>query len=288
MEEKKYTVYMHINKTNNKVYIGITSKSVEERWGRNGYHYKRNRHFWGAIQKYGWDNFEHKILYEGISKSEACQKEIELIAIYDSTNPQNGYNISAGGEFGYYGVHHSEETRKKQSKARKGKYCGENNPMYGVSPKDRMNEETYNNWKQQIQDRMSSAENKEKLRRANIGKKYSDEVNAKKGLKGVDHSRYDKPLSQETKEKISKAHTGMKYSDEVNKKKGSSGASNPSSRSVYQFDKNGNFIRSWSYMTLASNALNISLSRIAACCQGRQKNPGGYMWEYSYDIEVVV
>ena len=249
MEEKKYTVYMHINKTNNKVYIGITSKSVEERWGRNGYHYKRNRHFWGAIQKYGWDNFEHKILYEGISKSEACQKEIELIAIYDSTNPQNGYNISAGGEFGYYGVHHSEETRKKQSKARKGKYCGENNPMYGVSPKDRMNEETYNNWKQQIQDRMSSAENKEKIKHAKIRKKYSDEVNKKKGL---------------------------------------SGASNPSSRSVYQFDKNGNFIRSWSYMTLASNALNISLSCIVACCQGRQKTAGGYMWEYSYDIEVVV
>lgn len=80
----------------------------------------------------------------------------------------------------------------------------------------------------------------------------------------------------------------MKYSDEVNKKKGLSGASNPSSRSVYQFDKNGNFIRSWSYMTLASNALNISLSCIVACCQGRQKTAGGYMWEYSYDIEVVV
>ena len=51
MDQKNYKVYMHINKTNNKVYIGITSKSVEERWGRNGYHYKRNRHFWGAIQK---------------------------------------------------------------------------------------------------------------------------------------------------------------------------------------------------------------------------------------------
>lgn len=30
--EEKYIVYLHINKTNNKVYVGITSMAVNNRW----------------------------------------------------------------------------------------------------------------------------------------------------------------------------------------------------------------------------------------------------------------
>ncbi len=66
MVSKTYTLYMHKNKTNGKVYIGITSQKPEHRW-RNGNGY-RGMMFMNAIKKYGWDNFEHLILHEGLTR----------------------------------------------------------------------------------------------------------------------------------------------------------------------------------------------------------------------------
>ena len=95
-----YKVYYHRNKINNKYYIGITSKKkVEYRWGKDGNSYK-GQLFGKAIDKYGWDNFEHGIFYENISKKEAEEKERELIVKYNSKMP-NGYNITNGGDTNY-------------------------------------------------------------------------------------------------------------------------------------------------------------------------------------------
>lgn len=107
---KKYCVYKHII-PNNKVYIGITSISPESRW-KNGNGYK-NQMFYRAIQKYGWNNIRHEILFEELTKEEAEQKEIELIKQYNSTNGKFGYNIDNGGSS--IGCH-SEVTRQKFSK----------------------------------------------------------------------------------------------------------------------------------------------------------------------------
>lgn len=96
---RTYTLYMHKNKINNKVYIGITSQKIYKRWcGGNGY--RKNPYFWNAINKYGWDNFEHIILHENLNKKEAEVEEIKAIEQYDSTNPEKGYNISVGGYSG--------------------------------------------------------------------------------------------------------------------------------------------------------------------------------------------
>ena len=107
-----YTVYRHITPSN-KVYIGITKQKPEQRWN-NGNGYKNNKHFYRAILKYGWENIKHEIVENGLTKKQACAKEIELIAKYDSTNPDKGYNNSTGGESGSLGVHPSAETRKKK------------------------------------------------------------------------------------------------------------------------------------------------------------------------------
>ena len=95
---KVYTVYQHKNKINGKVYIGITSRKPEERWGHDGINYKSSPHFYAAIQKYGWDNFEHNILYTNCTKEEACLMEQILIKQYNSTNREFGYNSTSGGE----------------------------------------------------------------------------------------------------------------------------------------------------------------------------------------------
>lgn len=92
------TIYMHRNKINNKVYIGQTIQPLEERW-KNGYGYKTCYYFYHAIQKYGWDNFEHIILEqnENWTQEDLNRKEKEYIQLFDATNPSSGYNICEGG-----------------------------------------------------------------------------------------------------------------------------------------------------------------------------------------------
>ncbi|MDD3222628.1 MAG: GIY-YIG nuclease family protein [Clostridia bacterium] len=79
-----YTVYQHKNMINNKSYFGITSRIPEQRWGINGDKYISSPHFYNAIQKYGWDNFDHIILFENLTKEDACLKEQELISEYNT------------------------------------------------------------------------------------------------------------------------------------------------------------------------------------------------------------
>ena len=113
----KYEVYAHIF-PNNKVYIGITSYGAKNRW-HGGYGYKKQQMMWRAIQKYGWDNIEHKVLFDGLTEDEAKQKEIELIALYKSDQREYGYNIRHGGDI-CAGYKLSNETRNKMSEAKKG------------------------------------------------------------------------------------------------------------------------------------------------------------------------
>lgn len=95
-----FTVYMHTF-PNKKRYIGITRTSLDQRF-KNGYAYAYNKEMYDDIQKYGWDNIKHDVICTNLSVKEACNLEIELIREYDTTNPENGYNITSGGEIGRY------------------------------------------------------------------------------------------------------------------------------------------------------------------------------------------
>ena len=101
---KGYKVYCHIVRKEisgydyDKYYIGITNRvKVEDRWGENGKYYKRQI-FYNAIQKYGWNNIEHRLLFDNISFEEACLIEQSLIKILDSKLGHKGYNNTDGGE----------------------------------------------------------------------------------------------------------------------------------------------------------------------------------------------
>lgn len=94
---KQYCVYKHTTPSG-KVYIGITCRNPKTRWGYgSGY---QTQVFNRAIKKYGWGNIKHEILYSGLTEEEASEKEKELIAEYDSCNPEYGYNKNYGGTFG--------------------------------------------------------------------------------------------------------------------------------------------------------------------------------------------
>ena len=157
---KKFLVYVHINKVNGKRYYGITSQKPKRRWS-NGKGYLNNDHFTNSINKYGWNSFEHIIVARGLTEDEAKWLEVEMIAAHNTNNPEFGYNETKGGD----GCSRpcSEETKQKISEANKGKQAGENHPMYGkrgeLSP---------------LYGKPRSEETKQKLREFNIGKHCGD------------------------------------------------------------------------------------------------------------------
>ena len=158
----KYIVYVHINKINQKTYVGQTS-DLERRWRSNGIEYEKSTYFYNAIQKYGWNNFEHIVLKDNLTLKEANYWENYYINFYHSRYNDNGYNIREGGSNGtlaeitkqklsiqakekgqwegdknprhidplygerngMYGKHHSEETKQKISEKNKGRILSE-------------------------------------------------------------------------------------------------------------------------------------------------------------------
>lgn len=125
--EKIWSVYIHIF-PNNKVYVGITSKKPEERWGYLGHNYYRGHHILlaNAIKKYNWDSIKHIVLCK-TTKEKAILLEKTLIKYYKSKNLS--YNITDGGEgtSGFsktpwnLGIPCSESTKLKISEANKGR-----------------------------------------------------------------------------------------------------------------------------------------------------------------------
>ena len=174
----KYTVYMHIT-PNNKRYIGITSRKPAYRWN-HGNGYKQNKHFYNAILKYAWDNIEHIIVAEKLSKESACALEQELIARYDTTNQQKGFNRSVGGESGSLGVKRSQEAIEKSRAGRIGK------PSWAKGKK-------------------FSQEHCRKISQALTGKHHSEEVKLKLSIahKGKTTWIKGKTMSDETRKKTS-------------------------------------------------------------------------------------
>ena len=132
---KKYYIYMHQNKINGKKYIGQTCQKPEYRWN-NGKGYSQCPHFYAAIQKYGWDNFEHIILETDLTLEEANKKEQEYIALYDTLNKEKGYNLSKGGD----NREPLKETREKYKERNKKFWENEEN-------KQRMSKIMKEKWK---------------------------------------------------------------------------------------------------------------------------------------------
>lgn len=92
---KKYIIYLHRNKINNKCYVGQTCQKPEQRWGRNGQNYREQPYFYRAIEKYGWDNFEHIILETDINEDRVDERECFWASYYHALAPE-GYTLHVG------------------------------------------------------------------------------------------------------------------------------------------------------------------------------------------------
>ena len=193
-----YKVYAHINKINNKIYIGITRQKVEKRW-QKGKGYIGCQHFFNAICKYGWDNFEHIILEDNLTEQQAKQKEMLYIKLYNTTNENFGYNMTIGGEGGL--KYKNDNERQKARKETCKKYYNRNKNQikkYIEENKDKVKART-KKWEEENKDKLKEykkqwrIKNKEKLllKEEEYRKKNEDKL-----------KKYKKEYYEKNKEKI--------------------------------------------------------------------------------------
>ena len=104
---RRWTVYLHTipkevsNYNYDKYYVGLTGrKDPEIRWDKGRGYEKQLFH--KAIEKYGWNNITHEILFTELTELEAVEKEAEMIKQYDSIIGHKGYNVSPGGVENYH------------------------------------------------------------------------------------------------------------------------------------------------------------------------------------------
>lgn len=190
-------IYKIENKINGKVYIGLTTKSLEKRLNEHVTGKKKTSLIGNALKKYKLDSFSVNVIDVAFFKEDLCGKEKQLIIFYNCKHP-NGYNLTDGGE-GL--LNPTQEIRDKIGKASKGRgYL-----IKGI----RRSKETLIKLSQSHKGIRISEETKEKLRIASTGRKHTEEEKRKigEGRLGKRHSeatkeKLRKPKSEETKKKM--------------------------------------------------------------------------------------
>jgi hypothetical protein len=125
---KIYSIYKVTNILNGKVYIGFTTNLVQRKHRHKYYALEKQvvNHFYTAIRKHGWENFQWEIIYQSKDKSH-CLNEMEKYFIeeyksFSDFEDSRGYNMTLGGE-GCLGNHKpkTKEHSEKISKSLTGK-----------------------------------------------------------------------------------------------------------------------------------------------------------------------
>lgn len=233
---------------NGKVYIGLTSKTLERRLlnheahVRNGY---RN-HFYNSIRKYGWSKFKCDVIEQvndedndrRIEKLKDREKYwISHFRSFIGFDDCNGYNSTLGGD-GSWGRIASDETREKISKKITGMFSGERNHCWGKFGEEHPAFGRENKWGSHTED---------------------------------------------TKKRIGKANIGEK-----NCNYGKHGANHHASKAVVALDKEGNLVKIYESIVDGANSVNGHYQSIVAVCKGRRKTASGFKWMYKEDYEKIL
>ena len=243
-------IYKAINKINGKEYVGQTIRNLSERISEHKYAASKrinNLPFGNAIFSYGFDNFIFEEIDEAYSIEELNRKEEFYIDKLNTLVP-NGYNLDIGGK--NKSTH--ENTRKKMSESRKGRYVGENSPLFGKKrPEEICKKQSESMLAKYLLGYVQSEESKRKNSEAHMGEK---------------NNFFGKNHTEEAKKKQSEAKKGKK-----NLKLGLS-----KRRKVICVENN----RIYDSVKSASLDLPISRSGIAMVARGECKQMNGYTFKY--------
>mgnify|MGYP002622886952 CR=1 FL=1 len=252
IENDNYKVYVLANKTNNKIYVGITKQTLDRRW-KNGDGYIGCDRIYNAIQKYGWDNFTHDVFASNLTREEAMHMERLLISKFNLQDPDLGYNISEGGECPCI----SEEAKEKIGNALRGRtYSEEKRKLYS---KAHLGKKLSSEHVQAIRDSRSKITRTEEWNE-NIRKAWTK-------YRGENHPNYGKVL---TEDHLKKMHDAGKVFQREHPELWDN------TRKSVQCVETGVIYPS---IEIASQLLNICRSSISECASGKRKSAGGYHWK---------
>jgi group I intron endonuclease len=238
-------IYRIENIENKNFYIGQTYKTLAQRFTNHKCEAKRGNvdgPLYRAMRKYGIEMFIIEDMETmDFETKDAAKKWMNEREPYHISTLKPAYNAAPGG-LGHTGVPWTEERRIQF----KEKMSGKNNPNFGKPCSD---------------------ETKQKLSDALKGREISEESRKKRSetMKGV-------PKSEETRRKMSEAQKGHKMPIGKDSKK---------AIPIDQFDREGNFIKSFGSTADASTELGCQRSGICFALKGRIKTSAGFIWKYS-------
>lgn len=98
----RWVIYCHTHTESGRRYVGLTKKTMLQRWNNHVLNAKRKlgkgcRHFWNAIRKYGPEAFTHEVLEVCHNLEVANLAEECWIELFDTRNPEKGFNLIRGG-----------------------------------------------------------------------------------------------------------------------------------------------------------------------------------------------
>lgn len=267
-------IYRHTSPSG-KVYIGQTCQKPEHRWD-NGRGYKSG-YFYCAIQKYGWDNIQHEILFTGLDQLNADIIEEDLIYYYKQIG--KSYNLANGGSVNR-GWKQSDATKEKlriistgrtlsdeaKEKIRLSK-LGEKNPSYGKSPSKETREKISKALKGKNTKRVCQIDPKT----FEIVKIWNSQIEVCEFYNG-NHSLISDAIRRHS---LTKGYYWQFEGEEII----TTIKQNPQCIQVEQIDKNTlEVIKIWNSLSEVEKQLNISASNISNVCKGKRKTAGGFIW----------
>lgn len=289
-------IYIIKNTVNEKVYIGQTSRSINDRWQQHKHAALRGDQqgiiLYNAIRKYGIEKFY-------ISQIEECdlqdidKREIYWIKYYNSQTP-NGYNVRAGGEDPgrkeVYKIDNNGNILESYGSAASA--AEKNNIDLSLLTKVCRRESQHNscggfkwcyasNYDKDYLQQITIKSKNESIFQVNslsgeVIKEWSSVTQAAKEL-NIQQSDISHCLSGRYKTaggfqwyKKNTLQNFKPYKKE---------------RDIIQYNKDGKIIKIWSSAKEAAKFLNKNACCIRAAARGERKTAYGYIWRYKEDSD---
>ena len=258
--QKGYCLYAHINKKSGKIYMGI-SKDVKKRWIGKIHAYKHSTYFQNALKKYGWNGFDHIVLWDNMTLEEACKQEQNFIYLFKFIGIS--YNITDGGE-GHEGVKLTEKQKQRLREVHLGKVFSEEHRR-----------------------KLSEAQKKHSIRRKKVYMFDASTGALIKEYNSVAEASLDTKIRDS---RISEAARGISYTaggylwsytPNIDKSILKRRVVKPTRRKkIYCYDLKGRFIKEYSSACDAIADVGGCITSIYTCCSRKNLTSGGFIWRY--------